>query len=136
VSRNFEEKLALTIKDDKRSFFAYVRSKSKGTVKVGSLDDKYRHTISESKEKVEMLNEFFGSVFTKEDMSQVLVPEPCLHSIDKLTNVFVDPDIIANKLQNLRSDKAAGDDDLLYPRFLQMISHTLPFLYLLFFAHR
>ena len=30
--RNFEEKLALKIKDDKRSFFAYVRSKSKGTV--------------------------------------------------------------------------------------------------------
>ena len=124
--RNFEEKLALKIKDDKRSFFAYVRSKSKGTVKVGSLEDKHGHTIFESKEKAEILNEFFGSVFTKENTSQIPVAHPCfdISSADILTDVYIDSDVIAKKLQNLRSDKAAGDDHL-SPRFLKMISQEI-----------
>ena len=48
-----------------------MRSKSKGTVKVGSLEDKHGHTIFESQKKAEILNEFFWSVFNKEDTSQI-----------------------------------------------------------------
>jgi len=37
--RRFEYKLAQKIKDDKKSFFAYARSKTKSRVQVGPLPD-------------------------------------------------------------------------------------------------
>ena len=38
--------------------------------------------------------------------------------------MYIDSDVIAKKLQNLRSDKAAGDDNV-SPRFLKMIRQEI-----------
>jgi len=61
--RNFERCLAKKIKEDRKSFFAYVRSKS--NVRVGSLENENGQVISDSEEKAEKLNDFFCSVFIK-----------------------------------------------------------------------
>ena len=67
-----------------------------------------------------------SGLFTKEDTSHIPVPDPCFDfsSADLLADVYIDSDVIAKKLQNLRSDKAAGDDNL-SPRFLKMISQEI-----------
>ena len=54
--------------DDRKSFFAYVRRKSKSNVKVGSLSTG-QGLVSDAKQKAQVLNDFFGSVFTKEDIT-------------------------------------------------------------------
>ena len=58
--------MANNIKEDRKSFFAYVKSKSKSNVNVSSLADSQGELTSNSKAKAEMLNDFFSSVFTKE----------------------------------------------------------------------
>ena len=68
--------MAKKIKDDRKSFFAYVRRKSKSNVKVKSLSTG-QGLISDAKQKAQVLNDFFGSVFTKEDITDIPVPDSC-----------------------------------------------------------
>ena len=71
--KEFEKKLAKNIKEDRKSFFAYARSKSRTKVKVRSLEHSHGNMQSESTAKAELLNNFFSSVFTREDDSDTPV---------------------------------------------------------------
>ena len=75
--RNFELKLAQNIRSDSKSFYAYVRSRSKQNVrdKVGPLEDNAGDIITEGILMAEELNMHFSSVFTREDTSSLPVPE-------------------------------------------------------------
>jgi len=116
--REFERKLAKNIKEDRKSFFAYARNKSKSKVSVGSLADSQGEMISESRAKAEMLNDFFSTVFTKEDTTDTPVLNPLCES--KLEDIEVDVEVIRSKLSNVKEDKAAGDDNM-SPRILKAI---------------
>ena len=65
--RNFERKLAANIKQDSKSFFAYIRSKQKVKDVVGPLKDSDGLVITKGKEMVDALNIYFSSVFTLEE---------------------------------------------------------------------
>ena len=123
--RNFEEKLALKIKEDKKSFFAYVRRKSKSNVKVGSLTNNQGQPVSTTREKAEVLINFFCSVFTREDTTNLQVPEVCYEGA-RMDNIEVNLDVIAKKLSEMRPDKAAGSDNM-SPRLLKNISIEIAF---------
>ena len=124
--KKFEDCLAKKIKEDRKSFFAYARRKSKSNVKVGSLSDEQGQTISDAKQKAELLNDFFWSVFTKEDYNDM--PAPATSFVGgcegKLLDIDIDPEVIAAKLMNLKPDKAAGDDNL-SPRLLKNIGSEI-----------
>lgn len=123
--KKFEDCLAKKIKDDRKSFFAYVRRKSKSNVKVGSLSTG-QGLVSDAKQKAQVLNDFFGSVFTKEDITDIPVPDSCFDGgcEAKLVDIVIDPETVAAKLRNLKSDKAAGDDNL-SSRLLRNISSEI-----------
>ena len=53
--QNFEELLAKNIKEDRKSFFAYARSKSKCNVRVGDLSNNQGQMVSDAVENVELL---------------------------------------------------------------------------------
>ena len=76
----------------KNLFFAYSRSKSKSKVKLGSLEDSQGELSSESKVKAEMLNDFFSTVFTREDEKDTPVLNPLCDA--KLVDIGVSVDII------------------------------------------
>ena len=69
---SFEKKLAQNIKSDPKSFYAYARSKSKVRDTVGPLKDSSGAIVDNSEEMCGLLNDFFTSVYTKEDISGVL----------------------------------------------------------------
>jgi hypothetical protein len=69
-----EFKLAQKIREDPKSFYSYVRSKTKVKVKVGPLM-KDGKMISDTEGMSKVLNEYFGTVFTKEDMRNM--PKRC-----------------------------------------------------------
>ena len=77
--RNFEHKLALNIKLDSKSVYAYVRSKHNVRYKGEPLEDNVgniiTHTITQGILMAEELNIHFSSVFTREDTSSLPVPE-------------------------------------------------------------
>ena len=70
--KEFEKKLAKNIKEDRKSFFAYARSKSKTKVKVGSLENSHGNMQSESTAKAELLNNFFHQ-YSPERMTLILL---------------------------------------------------------------
>ena len=72
--RSFEHKLANYIKHDSKSFYAYVRSKQKVRDKVGPLENSADNVVSDGFQMAEDLNEYFSSVFTKEDVSSLPLP--------------------------------------------------------------
>ena len=73
--RNFEHKLALHIKSDSKSFYAYVRSKQNVRDRVGPLEDNDGNIITQGFLMAEELNMHSSSVFTREDTSSLPVPE-------------------------------------------------------------
>ena len=72
--RTVEKKLAGNINNYSKSFYAYVRSKQKVQDKVGPLENNRGNIISDGFQMAEVLNEYFSSVFTAEDMSSLPVP--------------------------------------------------------------
>ena len=63
---SFEQKLAKNIKDDTKSFFAYVRGQTKARVQTDPLKDTSGNIIDGSKDMAEVFNELFATVFTQE----------------------------------------------------------------------
>jgi hypothetical protein len=130
----FEQKLAKDIKTNPKSFYAYVRSKSKVKDKVGPLKDSNGHLVSESDEMCVLLNEYFGSVFTTENITDELPEVKCLFDKDKshmLSKIVLSKDIVATKLHKLRINKAPGVDGIV-PRLLTENADILctPLLYI------
>ena len=67
--QSYEQKLACNIKNDNKSFYAYITSKQTVQDKVGPLEDSAGNTISQGMLKAEYLNGYFCSEFTKDNIS-------------------------------------------------------------------
>ena len=93
---------------------------------VGFLENEYGQVISDSEEKAEKLNDFFCSVFTEESKSDMPVPDTCFvgNNNEKLQDIVITPEMIWGKLQHLKLDTAAGNDNL-SPRLLKSISSEI-----------
>ena len=93
--------MAGNIKNDSKSFYAYVRSKQKVRDKVGPLENNRGNIISDGIKMAEVLNEYFSSVFTTEDISSLPVPFTKFegNKPEHLGQLFVTPEMIAKKLR-------------------------------------
>ena len=120
--RHFEHRLAQNIKDDRKSFFAYARSR----VQVGPLQDSRGQEVKEAGAMAEVCNQQFSSVFTAEDVANVPSHENTFRRdvTDRLVHIEIGVDAEKSRLEKLREDKSPGDDDL-SPRLLKMISEEV-----------
>ena len=108
--RTFENKLAGNIKNDSKSFYAYVRSKQKVRDKVGPLENNSENIISDGFQMAEVLNEYFSSVFTTEDISSLPVPFTKFegNKSEHLGQLFVTTEMIANKIKKIKDNISSG----------------------------
>ena len=91
---DFEIKLAAEIKRDSKSFFSYARSNLRT-----------KELIDEPKPMAMLLNEFFSSVFTTEDQTNI----PSLDcEVELMADITITTAEAQKKLQDLRTDKAPG----------------------------
>jgi len=67
---SFEYRLAQNIKEDQKAFYAYVRSESKSRSEIWSLRWKDKR-VDDDEGEAELLNEYFVTVFTEEDVNMV-----------------------------------------------------------------
>ena len=112
---DFEIKLAAEIKNDSKSFFSYARSKLRTKEQIGPLRDTNGNLIEEPKLMAILLNEFFSSVFTTEDLTNI----PSLEcQVELMADITIEAAEVQRKLQDLRTDKAPGAD-LVHPRLLK-----------------
>jgi ribonucleases P/MRP protein subunit RPP40 len=125
AKRNFETKLSENIKADKKSFFSYVRHKSRVNVKPNVLLDSGGDRIENNHEIAEKFNTYFSSVFTNEtDRASVMnhtLPRRTAHSMSPFE---ITEDIVRRKLEKLRADKSPGPDKL-SPRLLCAVRDRL-----------
>jgi hypothetical protein len=120
AKRNFEVKLAKNVKNDSKSFFAYVRSKQRKKDKVGTLKDQLGNVVTTSRGAADLLNNYFGTVFTQEDIQSI--PEPIMifkGDIERegLLSTQITSEIVENKLAKLNVNKCPGLDGI-HPRML------------------
>ena len=78
----------------------------------------------------EVLNEYFSSVFTTEDISSLPVPftKSEGNKSEHLGQLFVTPDIIANKIKKMKDNKSSGVDGIpptLFKEIVEQISTPL-----------
>ena len=114
AKRDFETKLAENIKEDSKSFYAYVRNKSKGRTKVGPVKDEVGNLVSDSKEMANLFNDYFSSMFTKENLKNIpMVDVKGLGDNNgALENIDINKERVAKALGTLKMNKAAGIDGL------------------------
>ena len=67
--RSYEPKIAFNIKHDSKILYAYIRVKQNSHVQVSPLECNDGNIITEGFLMAEHLNEYFSSVFTREDIS-------------------------------------------------------------------
>ena len=125
AKKNFEKKLAMNIKQDSKSFYSYVRSKSKAKVQISSLKNDSGDTLNNDFEIATCLNTFFGSVFTHEDSRDIPdVTDMRISDDDECSDVQFSENDVLMVLNKLKADKSPGPDDLL-PRLLMEIKLSL-----------
>ena len=114
--------MAGNIKNDNKSFYAYVSSKHKVRDKVGPLEINRGNIISEGFKMAEVLSEYFSSVFTTEDISSLPVPFTKFegNKSEHLGQLFVTPVMIANKIKKMKDNKSPGVDGI-PPKLLKEI---------------
>lgn len=112
AKREYETRLADKIKEDPKSFYAYVRSRSKVKVKIGPIKDNLGQVVSEDSEMVNIFNEYFSSVFTKEDLINIPKVDNSIVNNKNcyLEDIVINKNKIARALSTLKINKAAGVD--------------------------
>ena len=120
--RTFEQKLAGNTKNYSKSFYADVRSKQKVRDKVGPLENNSGNIISDGFQMAEVLNEYFSSVFTTEDISSFPVPFTKFvgNKSKHLRQLFVNPEMIGKKIKKMKGNKLPGVDGV-PPKLLKEI---------------
>ena len=120
---SFEDNIAVDIKNNPKKFYSYVRSKNKTKEGIGPLLSDSGQLVETDNEMVQILNNFFSSVFTIEDMSKV--PNEIMPvASETLDNINCTLDDVAKGLQKLNVNKACGPDKL-YPRILKELSDVI-----------
>ena len=135
AKREFEKKLAENSKENSKSFYAYVRSKQRTKDTVGPLKDQNGNVITNDIDQANLLNEYFGSVYTIEDLSRI--PEPLEMFEGKLdeeglVDIDITEEMVERKLSKLNPNKCPGLDGL-HPKMLfelrNIISKPLSIIY-------
>ena len=94
------------IKIDPKSFYAYARSKSRGRMGIGPLEWKDK-MVESSLEMAQVLNEYFVSVFTREDLSNI----PIMVEEDEkevLLDIDLTEEIVIKAAKQMKPNKAVG----------------------------
>ena len=120
AKEDFETKLADNIKQDCKSFYAYINSKQRSRAKIGPLKDSTGNIITDDKQTADLLNKYFVSVFTKEDLTNI--PEPVKIFVggsnnEGINKIEISEEMVYNKLTEINVNKCIGVDDL-HPKLL------------------
>ncbi len=112
--KKYEEKVAEESKKNPKAFYSYVKSKT--NVKAGVPELIYNgKTATNDKDKAEVLNQFYSSVFTQEDGNIPTPTHALVQSI--LSDIVITEEMVKKKLDNLNQSKSPGNDNH-HPRLL------------------
>lgn len=122
AQRRLEKDVAEKAKTDPKAFWSYVNGKTKAKSGVADLKKSDGTRTSSDKEKAEILNTFFQSVFTVENND---IPDPPSYNFnEKLSDFSITEDKVKKLLKELHPGKAAGPDGM-HPMLLSKAAEVL-----------
>jgi hypothetical protein len=126
AKREYEERLAENIKNDTKSFYAYINNKGRTNKKIGPLKDHTGQIVSDNKAAADLLNQYFSSVFTVEDTNIMPVAEQIFtgNNDDKLTKINISEEVVLEKLSKINVNKCQGPDQI-HGKFLYELRDLL-----------
>ena len=125
AKKKHEDNIAKDSKTNPSKFWKYVNDKCKTNVGISSLRDDKGKLIDTDKGKADILNNFFTSVFLKEDTSNLPnVEEASFASGIHISDIRVTKDAVEKKLKELNPQKAQGPDQI-PPRVLKELHKEL-----------
>ena len=116
-------KIAKDVKQNPKAFFNYISQKTKPKENVTNLINKDGNLTESDLEKAEVLNTFFGEVFTEEDGRDI---EFSNKSDIILNNISITTEDMENKLLKLNVNKSCGPDNL-HPKILKELASELAY---------
>ena len=125
AKRNFEKKLAKDAhRNNTKPFYSYMKKRTNNRVGVGPLKDSTGQLVTADENMAEMLNNFFCSVFTREDTSTIPEAEQRFLGMQPLESVHITAQTVQKKLEKLKPNSAPGPDKL-WPRILQKAAEVI-----------
>ena len=109
--KEFEKKISKESKKNVKGFWKYVNNKLKRSTNICNLLKPDGSLTKSNKEKADTLNNFFSSVYTKEDTSNI----PKFHDHNNntfLTDMILTATAVKEKLNKLDPNKATGPDGI------------------------
>jgi hypothetical protein len=122
AKRNVQKRLAYEKGGNSRPFYSYEKKETKSRSTIGPLKDLENKTVLGDRGVAELLNKFFSSVITREDILNVPSAET-LEAPD-LETVSVTHKLVREKIRNLSPSPAAGPDGI-GPLLLQELQEEL-----------
>ena len=125
AKREYERKISHECKSNPKRFWQYVQSKTKCSTGISPLDKGNGNLAYDNVEKANILNDYFSSVFTRENVENVPEMESgCRSDGAFLAEVQVTADAVKHKLKLLNPSKAQGPDGI-PPRVLKELHEEL-----------
>lgn len=129
--KEYERKVAKSSKINPKGFWKYINTKLKRVTGIANLTKNDKTLSKSDKEKAEILNDFFCSVFTKEDLTNVPTLSP-RNNDTFFTDIILTREAIKAKLNKLDASKASGPDNIptiIFKSFSEEISLPLLLLF-------
>jgi hypothetical protein len=122
----YELELARDSKNNPKRVFRYINAKTKVRDKVANLNDGKGGVAVSDGEKANILNEYFASVFTQEDLENI--PEPVIQAskqnMSELQNMVVTEEQVRKALSTINEFKSPGPDGF-HPKCLKELCNVL-----------
>jgi len=111
--KKYEKHIAHGCKSCPKQFWRYVQEQTKSNTGISALKTGDGEYAVSDQDKAETLNNFFSSVFTDEDTSNIPDLSDCsLSDGISVSDIIITPEAVKNKLKDLDVTKAQGPDGI------------------------
>ncbi|XP_052806388.1 uncharacterized protein LOC128235622 [Mya arenaria] len=120
--RQYERNISQKAKSEPKQFWRYVKSKTKSRSNISNLKRENGEFVRNDKEKVDLLNEFFTTVFTKENIDTI----PDIEDKDvnsELSSLTVSEEEVLKLLKDIDPSKSMGPD-CIHPFLLKKVVNS------------
>ena len=124
--KNKERDISFNAKTNNKAFWKYINSKTKSTSGIASLHANHLDVnsilVDNNKEKANILNTYFASVYTEEPNGEI--PTIPTRSLVNQEGVIITENAVKKLLSELDVNKSPGPDGI-HPRFINELTEQL-----------
>ena len=118
--------MAAAAKRNPKVFFAHVNSRKPIKNAIGPLKDAQGNMISDDEGMAELLNEYFASVYTEEDLQEIPSVQILYQGNEPLRKINITLERVKEKIRKLNPNKSPGPDGF-YPREIKEAENVLAY---------